>query len=167
MLSDVGLNLRSINLNCCNAVTQKGFHELAAANPSLSVVDLAGCRRVLTGLREATQDIFQRLGNHLTSLNLSNLSVPHFSELGALRHLDTLMLDNLDAPGSEIMAGLKRLDLSGLKRLRARYLAVSSQDLLEFIATRTFPSLRRLDLSHGCDNVITDQIFLVSDQQEM
>ncbi len=162
MLSGVeGLNLTSLNLTNCNAVTQEGFRRLVAASPALAVVGLAGCRRVLAGLREATQFICQNLGQQLTSLNVSNLSVPHFSEVGALRHLDHLVMDSLDAPGSEILAGLRRLDLGRLVGLQARYLAVPSQELLELISAAKFPRLRRLDLSYGCQNVITDQILQV------
>ena len=162
MLSRVmGLSLTRINLSCCSAVSQEGFHLLALANPALAVVGLASCRRVFAGLRETTLDICRSLG-HLTSLDLSHLSVPHFSVVGALRHLAQLVLDNLDAPGGEIMAGLRQLDLGRLARLQARYLSVSSPDLLELLASRKFPQLRRLDLSHGCESVITDQILMVS-----
>ena len=71
MLSRVmGLSLTRINLSCCSAVSQEGFHLLALANPALAVVGLASCRRVFAGLRETTLDICRSLG-HLTSLDLS------------------------------------------------------------------------------------------------
>jgi len=156
-----GLHLTSINLTSCSAVTQEGFRRLAATFPHLSIVGLASCRRVFTGLKETSLDICRRLGQ-LTSLNLSHLSVPHFSAVGALPRLQHLVLDNLDAPGGEILAGLRGLDAGRLVSLQARYLSVASQGLQEFIASRAFPRLRRLDLSHGCDGVINDEVLAVS-----
>ncbi len=164
MLSAVkGLKLTSINVTSCSAVTQEGFLRLATACPRLSVVGLASCRRVFAGLSKSTRDICHSM-SQLTSLNLSNLSVPHFSELGALPHLKHLTFDNLDAPGREILACLSRLDVRRLVSLQARYLAMSSQELLQVIANRTFPRLRRLDLSHGQDN-ITDEVLMVGWQK--
>ncbi len=152
--------MTSINLTSCSAVTQEGFRRLVAASPRLAVVGLASCRRVFAGLREASRDICHSL-LHLVSLNLSHLSVPHFAEVGALRRLEHLVMDNLDAPGGEILAGLRRLDASRLVSLQARYLSVASPELEELIASRPFPRLRRLDLSHGQDGVITDQVLMV------
>lgn len=160
MLSRVeGLRLTHINLTSCSAVTQQGVLRLAAACPHLAVVGLAGCRRVFTGLRETSRDICRCLA-HLTSLNLAHLSVPHFSEVGAaLCQVTHLVIDDLDAPGGEILAGLRQLDASRLESLQARFLSVSSPELRELIASRQFPRLRRLDLSHGRGDVITNDVL--------
>jgi hypothetical protein len=164
MLSGVeGLHLTTINLTSCSAITQEGFHRLAAASPHLSVVSLANCRRVFAGLKEASWLICRGLGQ-LTSLNLSNLSMPHFSAIGVLQRLQHLVLDNLDAPGDEILAGLRQLDAGRLVSLQARYLSVSGQALQEFIGSRPFPRLRRLDLSHGCEGVVNDEVLTVSSE---
>ena len=60
-------------------------------------------------------------------LNLSRLSMPHFSEIASLKGLQTLEIDGLDAPGREIIQGLTNLNSSKLKDLQARFLGVPCQ----------------------------------------
>ena len=60
-------------------------------------------------------------------VNLSRLSIPHFSEIAALKGLRQLEIDGLDAPGTEIIKGFTNLDTSTLNSLQARFLGVSCQ----------------------------------------
>jgi len=164
-LSEV--DLRYINLSACGSVTHTGLLNILVHNKNLRRLNLTLCRRVFTGLRQSTADIFKEM--LVEHLNLSRLSMPHFSEIASLKGLQTLEIDGLDAPGREIIQGLTNLNSSKLKDLQARFLGVPCQDLAALFTKKDFSSLRRLDLSTGGEDTVNDQLLqaICSNMQQL
>merc|ERR1712117_525481 len=113
--------------------------------------------KILSGLKDQTEAVFDLMKN-VTCLDISENSVQYLHGLGTITQLQHLYMNNLDSPGSVIASSLSCLDTSHLVTWQARNISMQSSDLARILSQRNFCKLTWLDLSHGGDSVVTDQV---------
>jgi len=151
-----GLALESIDITNCTSVDERAFSEFVESQPRLRKVEMAGCRRILSGLSGASKIIFKSM-EKVEELNLNDLSIPHFDTIGVVQNIKALHLNSLDTAGSKILAGFQQLNVSKLRKLQARKLGISPEHLCSIVSLG-MPCLTHLDVSDAGDGVVTDEV---------
>lgn len=148
-----GLQLESIDISGCTSVDEIAFSHFVESQQKLRKVELAGCRRVFSGLSGASSIMFKAM-EKVEELTLNELSMPHFDKISAIKNIKVLKIDSLDSPGSKVFAGFQSLNVSKLRRLQAKFLSVSPEHACS-IFSLGMPSLTHLDIVEGS---VTDEV---------
>jgi len=152
------LKLELLNIEGCSSISAEGFAAFMGTQQNLRSINFASSRKILSVIKEEAKSIFT-LMNGLRKIDLSENSISHLSGLASVEKLSFLSMNNLDSPGSSIASTFLSLDTSHLKSLEARNISISSSDLSKIIHEKNLKSLRKLDLSRGGDDVITDNVM--------
>ena len=152
------LDLHHLDIKECTSISAEGFLGLLNCQKNIQTLNIAGARKILSGLKEQTSTIFEALRN-VTNIDISDNSIPDLSSLSKVARLQKLTINNVDTPGSSIVSTLECLDTSSLQTLSGRQLAMSSVELGKIIRRNNLGALRKLDLSRGAGDTINDEVM--------
>ena len=119
----------------CSSVSTESFISFIARQKQLKTVNICGSRKILSGLKDLTEAVFDLMKN-VTSLDISDNSVQYLHGLGTMTQLQHLYMNNLDSPGSVIASSLSCLDTSHLVTWQARNISMQSSDLANILSQR-------------------------------
>ena len=129
------LKLDNLNLSGCTSVSPDGFLSLVRAQSNLVRLNIAGSRKILSCLKEQTEEIFKALKS-VKYLDISDNSIPHLKYLASLDKLKDLRMNNIDSPSSEICEALSGSPSIQLKSFKSKYLSLSNSKILVVLNQR-------------------------------
>ena len=119
----------------CTSVSTDAFISFIAKQKQLKSINMCGSRKILSGLKDQTEAVFDLMKN-VTWLDISDNSVHYLHGLGKLTQLQHLYMNNLDSPGSVIASSLSCLDTSHLVTWQARNISMQNADLARILSQR-------------------------------
>lgn len=152
------LDLHHLDIKECTSISAEGFLGLLNCQKNIQTLNIAGARKILSGLKEQTGTIFEALRN-VTNIDISDNSIPDLASLSKVSRLQKLTMSNVDAPGSVIVRTLGSLNTSSLQTFSGRKLALSSIELGQIIQRNNLGALTKLDLSRGAGDTINDVVM--------
>ena len=129
------LKLENLNISGCSSVSTEGFLQLVQAQPSLVRLNVANSRKILSCLKEQTEDIFNALKS-VRYLDISENSIPHLRYLSSLPQLQDIIMNHIDSPGAEICEALSSNGSPPIQSFKSRNLSLSNSKLLMMLSQR-------------------------------
>ena len=152
------LDLHYLTIQECTSISAEGFLGLLNCQKNIRTLNIAGARKILSGLKEQSETIFEAVQN-ITNIDISDNSIPHLNSMSKMSKLRKLNMNNTDSPGSSIVLTMGSLDTSSLQTLSMTKLAVSSSELGKIFQKKSFGALIKLDLSKGAGDTINDEVM--------